>query len=236
MTGYREFDGPIKSVRHLGTMINGRAHGVDVSHFQDVRSWSDVYDSGISFVGVKATQGNSFTDPKLSEHRAGARSMPFVLRFYYHFASPGDPIAQANRFMDTVGPLLPNERLCLDLEDDKTGKPAVDLRFADAFYTTLLGSACSDRRPWFYTSDRIWQQLGNPAWDLATELDLIAPRYGVIEPVVPGPWKSVGYTAWQYSESLVVPGVRGPCDASYFKGSDDDLKAYAALTPAPLVA
>lgn len=202
-----------------------RARGIDVSHYQDVTSWSDIYDSGVSYVGVKATQGNTFTDPKLSEHRAGARSQPFVLVFYYHFAAPGDAAAQAGRFMDTVGELRGNERLCLDLEDDKTGKPAVDLVWAEAFFAALTPGF----RKLLYTSQRIWSQLGNPSsWGPAQSLDLIVPRYGPDEPRVPSAWQT--WVFWQNSEEGVVPGISGKCDTSFFNGTVDMLKSYAATS------
>jgi len=205
-----------------------RARGIDVSHYQTVTSWSDIYDSGVSYVGVKATQGNTFVDPKLSEHRSGARSLPFVMAFYYHFASAGDPVTQANRFMDTVGELLPNERLCLDLEDDKTGKPTVDLVWAAAFFATLTPG----RRTLLYTSQRIWSQLGNPStWGPAPGIDLIVPRYGPDEPRVPSAWQT--WSFWQNSEEGIVPGISGPCDTSVFNGDLDALKTYAALSPTP---
>ena len=206
-----------------------RAKGIDVSHYQNVTSWGDIYDAGISYVGVKATQGNTFTDSKLSAYRAGVRSMPFVAAFYYHFAAAGDATAQAGRFMDTVGELRSNERLCLDLEDDKTGKPTVDLDWAAEFFDALP----ADRRSLLYTSQRIWLQLGNPTvWAPSEKVDLIVPRYGPDEPRVPGPWPT--WMFWQDSEEGVVLGISGKCDTSVFSGDVDALKAYAALSsPAP---
>lgn len=212
------------------------ARGVDVSHYQaDVApiDFGAVLDSGVSFVGVKATQGAGYVDPKFGVHRIGVRSQPFTFVTYYHFAGPGDPVRQAERFMDVVGSLRPNERLCCDLEDDKIGKLAVDLAWVDTFYSTLLGGACSDRKPLIYTSRRVWLQMSNPAWDLAGEIDLWSPRYGPDEPELPLPWKTLGkpWSFWQFSEEELVPGIHGKCDASRFNGDVAALMAYAALSP-----
>jgi len=188
--------------------------------------------AGISFVGIKTTEGKSFKDPKFKDHRSGVRSMPFKLCVYYHFARPGDPEGQANFLMDTVGQLLPNERLCMDFEDDATGKPTVDLAFIGKFYTKLMGGICSDRPAMLYTSSRIWQQIGNPVWTLAPDVHLWAPRYGIVEPDLPSPWKA--WTFWQFSENQSFKGVPGTFDANYFNGDEDALAAYAKLvTPAP---
>lgn len=213
--------------------MTNRARGIDVNHFHYLADPGAAFDSGVSFVGAKATQGMTFLDPRFYTNRSAMRSQPFVAGFFYAFAVPGDPVAQANRFLDVIGEFRDNERACLDLEDDKTGKPAVDLAFATAFFGELLKDA--SRRPLLYTSDRIWQQLGNPKWELAARVDLILPRYGLIEPVVPKPWRDLGrsYSFWQYSESLAVPGISdGVCDASFFNGDVDALKAFVALAPA----
>ncbi len=172
------------------------AHGIDVSHYNTQGSptdWDAVLNSGVSFVGIKTSQGNTYTDPMFRVNSIGVRVRPFSFVTYYHFAAPGDPVAQAERFMGLVGDLHNNERLCLDLEDDKTGKPSVDLVWASKFYGSLMRGVCSNRKPLLYTSRRIWLQLGNPTWDLASELDLWAPRYGPDQPELPLPWKPYGW-------------------------------------------
>lgn len=187
--------------------------------------------------GVKVSEGAGFVDPQFVNNRRGVRGTPFELVTYYHFMRPGSAVVQAHRLCDLVGELRANERLCADFEDDKNGKPAVDLKFIDAFFTELLKGVCTDLRPLIYTSRRVWLQLGNPFWDLASEIDLWAPRYGPDEPVPPMPWTDVGWKFWQYSEDENVSGVNGKCDASVFNGDLAALRAYVhAPKPAPLVA
>lgn len=210
-----------------------RALGADVSHFHPVQDWSALYDGGVRFLGVKATEGARYLDPTFRAHRDGARMLPFSLVAYYHFARSGDPIMQAERFMDAVGQLRDNERLVLDLEVAPDLPKDLSLSWADKFYTRLMGSVCSDRRPLIYTSSRFWQDIGNPDWDLASEIDLWAPRYNAqgIEPVIPKPWTGAGWKFWQFSESETLAGITGPCDANYFNGDNDALLAYAKLLP-----
>lgn len=188
--------------------------------------------------GVKVSEGAGFVDPQFANNRMGVRGQPFELVTYYHFMRPGNPAVQAQRLCDLVGQLRGNERFVADFEDDSNGKPAVDLKFVDAFYVELMKGVCFDRRPLIYTSGRIWEQLGNPTWDLASEIDLWAPRYGVKEPECPKPWPR--WTLWQYSEEESVPGVNAPCDASVFNGDIAALRTYMhavyPVKPAPLVA
>lgn len=209
-----------------------RAEGIDVSHHKPVRDWSALSASRVYFIGVKATEGTTYLDPTFKLHRDAFRSSPLHLAIYYHFARPGDPVHQAERFMDAVGPLQANERLCLDLEGSgPTENPTHALAWLDAFYETLMDGACSDRRPFIYTSKRIWRMIGDPAWDLASEIDLWAPRYSRAEPELPSPWKR--WTLWQYSDGespdvLVTPGV-GRCDRNVFNGDVDDLVKFVGL-------
>lgn len=189
--------------------------------------------AGVSFFGAKATQGKTFTDPTFRAHQDGARSRPFALSWFYHFAQPGDPGFQAGRLMDVVGPLRGTERLVLDLEGktvtDLPAAPAAVLPWTDKFFRELLDTY-PDRRPLLYWSERIYQMIGSPTvWDLAGEVDIILPRYSSEEPVIPPLWSR--WTAWQFSQSYTCPGVDGPCDASRFNGSVADLQVYAKLKP-----
>lgn len=211
-----------------------RAQGVDVSHHKPIKDYGALYDSGVRFVGVKATEGQSYVDPTLRTHRDELRRNPFVLIIYYHFGRSGDPVRQAERLQDAVGQLRSNERLCLDLEV-LPATPDLTLQWVDRFYSTLMQDVCSDRRPLIYTSKRIWRTFGDPSWDLALDVDLWAPRYNLsAEPLVPTPWADRSWMIWQWSDGetppFVTPGI-GRCDRNYFNGDDQALERYARLTP-----
>ena len=138
--------------------------------------------------------------------------------------------------LDVVGPLLPVERLVLDLEGetaaDLPAAPDAVLTWADGFFRELLDT-WKDRRPLLYWSERIYEMIGSPTvWDMADEVDIILPRYGAHEPVIPPLWSQ--WTVWQFSQSYTCPGVDGPCDVNQFNGDVDALRAYAKLVvPAP---
>jgi|SRR5579872_5048141 len=220
-------------------MSDPRAIGPDVSHHDPVTSWSELIASPRqpSLIGIKATQGLDFTDPKLVYHRDGFRSSPLLFAVYYHYAVPGSARDQAHRLMDAVGPLQPNERLCLDLEVAPAAGPAATLEWCEDFTSELMGNACSDRRPMFYVDDRIWRELvGNLAWNLGSaEVDLWVKRYsaGMLEPDLPRPWAAIGWTFWQWSDGKIPPSVWegiGPVDTNYFKGTPQDLAEWVKGT------
>lgn len=230
----------------MGSALDGtRARGIDVYHGRPVRSFSALAAAPekIAFMGVKASEGDAFADPKLAWHRDGFRASDMDLCLYYHFARPGDARAQARRFVSLVGPLEPRERLCLDLEVPIAASPAAALEWLNAFYGELMGNLCSDRRPFLYTSDNKWDEIcGGKPWLLGnTDVDLWAKRYSThadLLPLIPTPWKDRGYHVWQFSDSVTPPhsiaGV-GPCDGDVWNGDRASLRAYvhASMMPTP---
>lgn len=206
------------------------AQGIDISRYQGSPKWPDLYAGGISFVGAKAAQGATYIDPTFAVNRAGAHTQPFLLDVYYAYAVPGDPVAQANHLMDVTGSLLPGERLCMDMEArGPDNRPALDIAFLTSFYTTLMGAACSDREPLLYVSLEYWNELGNPDWELASDVGLWLKRYAPQPGAVPKPWASQGYRIWQKSEQGTVPGISGPVDLDEFAGDLNALRAYAQV-------
>ena len=214
------------------------AWGIDVSHWHPVKDWAKLIATGASFFAAKATDGATYVDSSFAAHRDGARAQPFALCIWYHFARMTGPAAdQVKHFLDVAGPLQPNERVCLDFEEPSYGAlTGVALQsqvicWIDEFMQALLDGACSDRRPFLYTSDRIWRAIGNPGWMLASEVDLWLPRYsvGMMPPAVPAPWNT--WSLWQWSDGTTPPSIVdgvGPCDTSFWRGDAASLARYMA--------
>jgi hypothetical protein len=266
-----------------------RAAGVDVSHWKPVKDWQALAASGVSFIGIKATEGNHYTDDTLQSHVRGFRGSSLALGFYYHFPRPGSAEKQAQRLIAEVTRmegLRPNERLALDVEGaGPTEDPKDAIGWIDEFFKTI--HKATGRYPLLYTSARIWRKLGNPSWELAPKVDLWLPRWssGEKEPELPGPWATIpsevevfahgkfepakakvdkqagtitltysnntqvrkiadegvywkrkvpGWAFWQWTDGKQpiheTPGI-GKCDANWFRGTVDELRAYVA-TPA----
>lgn len=216
-----------------------RAKGIDVSHWKPIKDMAAVWDSGVRFVGIKASEGPTYVDPSFRKHREEVRMTPMSLVIYYHFARTGSAGKQAERFMDATGDLRNNERLCLDLEVSPTPNPNDALAWVEDFYEELMQGACSDRRPMIYTSKRIWRTIGDPDWAMASEVDLWSPRYNAqgVEPDLPKPWQDIGWKIWQWTDGAfpehVTPGV-GKCDGNVFAGDDQALAAFGSLGTKPV--
>lgn len=78
--------------------------GIDISHYQNVTSWQQVHNSGISFVIIKSTEGSSCIDQSLQSHLAGAKSVGIKVGVY-HFCRAKDTqsaIQEADFFVSTI--------------------------------------------------------------------------------------------------------------------------------------
>jgi GH25 family lysozyme M1 (1,4-beta-N-acetylmuramidase) len=78
--------------------------------------------AGHTLISMKASEGHDFTDSKVAENAAAARSVGLDVHFY-HFARPSNnaPEAEAEHFATVAKSLVVgvHDRLCLDWEDPK---------------------------------------------------------------------------------------------------------------------
>ena len=216
--------------------MTDRAVGPDVSHFHPIVDMGRLLDTGVSFIGMKVSQGSSYVDPWFGRHLQLARDAGdrLAARLLYHFIEGGvDPVKQARRFMSLVGTPAPGDVLVGDVEERRAGdvvNPPPAIEEVEAFFSELPASC----RQACYVSARIWSLIGNPTWARASEVGLWAPRYsdGAAEPALPrsaaGPvWPQWDF--WQYSQGDAFPGVDGPADGNYFRGTSAELRAWALL-------
>jgi GH25 family lysozyme M1 (1,4-beta-N-acetylmuramidase) len=91
--------------------------GFDLSAYQgaeDMAGMKKLY--GLSFIAVKATQGETYLDQQFRTYWPAIAAAGMV-RMAYSYGSPdADPTDDARVFVDYVAPSLPTDLLCLDLE------------------------------------------------------------------------------------------------------------------------
>ncbi|CCK27318.1 hydrolase [Streptomyces davaonensis JCM 4913] len=94
--------------------------GIDVSAYQP-----STYDTdGLFFVFIKATEGRSYVNPKLSAQTKRAREADLVVGFY-HFLWPGNLTAQAEYFVKHA-PEKAGDILAVDWETTSDGTHATN--------------------------------------------------------------------------------------------------------------
>ncbi|MBL1088386.1 MULTISPECIES: lysozyme [Streptomyces] len=224
--------------RHEGTAAGRTAppagslaasvEGVDVSSHNGNVAWSTLWNSGVRFAYVKATESTSYTNPYFAQQYNGSYSADMI-RGSYHFATPNTSsgAAQANYFVDhgggwsRDGKTLPG---ALDMEYNPYGATCYGLSAAglvnwmkDWFATY---KARTGRDAVIYTSTSWWKQCTGNSSAFGAINPLWVPRYGSSVGELPAGWGF--HTIWQYTSTGPTVG-----DHNRFNGAMDRLQALA---------
>jgi len=131
---------------------------IDLSHYQDVTSWSEVAGDGIVAIINKCTQGTGFVDPTYAERQSAAKAAG-LLWGAYHFGEGGDGVQQAQYFLQNATPAA-NDLLVLDFEQNTQGA-SMTLAEAEQFVSYLQQQR--GRWPVLYGGSYLIQELGGSA-------------------------------------------------------------------------
>lgn len=190
---------------------------VDLSHHNPDPDFAAMKAAGIAGVFHKATEGNSYTDPKFAARKAAAQAagMPFAS---YHFLHTGDIPAQVAHYLDVAKPAH-GERVVIDHEADAT------IAELHQFVTALLGDA-RNLQVTLYSGHTIKEQLGNTRDDLLAGTALWISHYTTaVEPKWPEATWPV-WSLWQYTDGATVKGISAPVDGNRFNGGEDALRRW----------
>ena len=209
------------SATHEGD--TGSVMGIDVSHYQGVVNWDKVAKYGIHFAFAKATGGLDYIDPEFVHNWHGIRSAELHRGAYHFFYAGDDPVKQANHFVKTMGKLRAHDM-----------PPMLDVEIADHINTDLISGKvliwlqtvekATGRLPILYTDNGFADTVLTD--DRLSRYPLWIADYAATIHSLPSPWKSSGWTMWQYSEKGQVKGVNGEVDSDKFKGSLTDLRNF----------
>ncbi|WP_411134244.1 lysozyme [Streptomyces sp. C10] len=222
--------------RHEGTAAGGAppptslasVEGVDVSSHNGNVTWSTLWNSGVRFAYVKATESTSYTNPYFAQQYNGSYNAGMI-RGAYHFATPNTSsgAAQAKYFVDHGGGWSKDGRTlpgALDMEYNPYGATCYGLSAAglvnwmkDWFATY---KARTGRDAVLYTSTSWWKQCTGNSAAFGAVNPLWIPRYGSSVGELPAGWGF--HTVWQYTSTGPTVG-----DHNRFNGSMDRLRALA---------
>ncbi|MEV7287642.1 GH25 family lysozyme [Streptomyces sp. NPDC093252] len=159
-------------------------NGIDVSSHQ-----SSTYDTdGLSFVFIKATEGRSFTNPKLIDQTKHGRDAGLVVGFY-HFLWPGNLTAQAEYFV-AQAPDKPGDLLAVDWETTGAGTYASNAE-KDSFLKKVK-ELRPDNRVVLYCNRNFWLTIDTTSY--AGDGLWIADYVTAGEPRITAKWRFHQYT------------------------------------------
>ncbi|CAH1400024.1 unnamed protein product [Nezara viridula] len=180
---------------------------IDISHYQEELDFAKIKNDSIVAVIHKATEGQTYVDGTYCERRIEAEEEG-LLWGAYHFGNNGNPIGQADHFLEVVGE-TENVLLVLDLEENRGNNMTPD--GAEEFVKRIKEK--TGRLPVLY-GGRIFLESFNS--DILNECKLwIASYTSDDEPRLPSHRDS--WVLWQYTNGQVggiprsVEGV-GYCD------------------------
>jgi GH25 family lysozyme M1 (1,4-beta-N-acetylmuramidase) len=151
----------------------------------------------------------------------------------YHYGKPGDPIKQADFFLEKAKP-EPDDLLALDLESTDGSK---HMSFAEAREFINRIKEKTGRYPVVYANKEVTEAITNQygADDLFSKTPLWYARFRrSVTDFTAGTWKT--YTLWQFSCEMncdaanrsnclyTVPGTEYDMDVNVFNGTIEQLK------------
>jgi GH25 family lysozyme M1 (1,4-beta-N-acetylmuramidase) len=179
----------------------------------------------------RATIGDR-ADRKYAERRDEARKRGYKWGAY-HFGKPGDPIKQADFFLDTVKPGK-DDLIALDLES--TDAKDMSLDEARVFIKRIREK--TGRYPLIYANNEVAQAISRQygADDVFAQTHLWYARFKrSVTDFLQGTWKT--YTLWQFSSEqncspakrsaclYTVPGTEYDMDIDVYNGTIEELRS-----------
>lgn len=194
---------------------------VDLSHHNNVTSYTEMMNSGIVGLIHKATQGTKYVDPRY-EYRKPRAIKAGLLFGAYHFADGSDVKDQVSHFLDTVGDTK-DQLLCLDFEPNPNGS-SMSIRQARDWLDLVRDR--TGQKALFYSGHYVKELLGTKKDELLGKHRLWLAQYGP-KLKLPTTWNECWL--WQYAADGIGPqprkisGVDGTPDLNVFCKNDPDL-------------
>lgn len=185
--------------------------GIDVSKWQGTIDFSQVAESGIQVVYIKATQGTNYISPTLESNYINAKANGLKIGFYHYVTARNEEEArdEAQFFASKISGKQIDCKLAMDFEEfgnlNNDEINAIGLAFIKRLEEIIGKPAIVYSNT--YTARTIWngEILNYPLW---------VAEYGVSEPQNNGKWEK--YVGWQYSDTGQISGISGYVDRDIF--------------------
>ncbi|MFE5547825.1 lysozyme [Streptomyces sp. NPDC056534] len=205
-----------------------QTEGVDVSSHQGNVAWSTLWNSGVKWAYVKATEGTYYKNTYFNQQYTGSYNVGMI-RGTYHFATPDTTTgaAQADYFVDNGGGWSKDGRTLpgvLDIEWNPYGATCYGKTQAGmvAWIRDFVNrhKARTGRDAVIYTATSWWTQCTGNSSAFAATNPLWIARYAAAVGELPAGWQY--YTMWQYTSSGPTVG-----DHNHFNGDLSRVQALA---------
>ncbi len=220
---YTTFVGPYsfrwKALFGNVTYPAGDVRGIDISHYQGEINWNklrnaSLQDAPVSFVFIKATQGNNIWDENFNQNFYNAKKND-IIRGAYHYFSPYSSAKSQAEFFCKIVQLEEND-LPPVLDVEETGNYTKKELQREVLTWLRVVEKHYGVPPILYTSYKFRTDNLNinefdhyPYW---------IAHYYVSKLEYKGEWKF-----WQHTDAGKVDGIKGDVDIDLFNGDYQDL-------------
>lgn len=191
--------------------------GIDLSHYNGIIHWDKLkkFKPNIEFVVFRSTMGKNSTDKRYKNNLEEARKRNFIIG-HYHYYRPNEPSTeQFENFKKhthyKIGDLPP----VLDIEE--LGRLGVDNLRKGVLNWLTMAEAHYGVKPIIYTGRSFYHQFLRGHVD--SEHLLWIAAYSKNPKL-----ENTNWNIHQFSDKLVLPGIKGYVDGNYFCCSLDSLK------------
>ncbi|MFJ3901105.1 lysozyme [Streptomyces sp. NPDC090025] len=208
--------------------LAGQTEGVDTSSHNGNVAWQTLWNSGVRWAYVKATEGTYYKNTYFTQQYNGSYDVGMI-RGTYHFATPDTTsgAAQADYFVNNGGGWSKDGRTlpgALDIEWNPYGDTCYGKTQSQmvAWVRDFLNryKARTGRDPVIYTATSWWTQCTGNYGGFAGTNPLWIARYAAEVGALPAGWGY--YTMWQYTSTGPTVG-----DHSHFNGDYSRVQALA---------
>lgn len=193
--------------------------GIDISAHQGDIDWKVLSDNHISFVFMKATEGENFVDKRFIENQKQAHEHNIIMGAYlfYKFNKSGD--VQAENFIKNVKlssndlPPVVDFELSYGNRFNKLSHDKIQNHLLRCLFELEKHYKC---KPIIYTNVDTYNKYIKGSFD---EYPLWLCKL-CTEP------KMKTWTFWQYTHKGIIAGIQGNVDMNIFNGSYNDFVNY----------
>ncbi|MCX5787828.1 MAG: GH25 family lysozyme [Elusimicrobia bacterium] len=199
--------------------------GMDVSHYENTIDWDKVKGHGLSFVYIKATDGDDIQDAQFKANWEGATKAGLLKGAYHFYDFCTDAAPQVDNLLAVLPPEAGMLPLAVDLEMSVECKPKemptkeAFLKQFDIFMAAVVKAY--GRKPILYLESGIYTRY---LQGIAENYVLWYPDPDSVKPETPNNLK---WSFWQYSFHGHTPGVPTEVDLDVFAGTLQELSALA---------
>lgn len=206
--------------RECATVANP-VRGIDVSRWQGTINWDRVANDGVEYAFIRISDGLTHVDGQFDRNWSEAKRVGIRRGAYQFFRPHLSAAAQAELFLNMMGPLEPGDLPpVIDIETT-SGLSKAQVAARSKEWIDIVESA-TGVKPIIYTSGFFFRdEVGSPSW--AEDYMLWVAHYTTGCALTPQPWDM--WTFHQFTDNGPVDGINGGVDTNRFNGTLADLDA-----------